>query len=481
MVFKDLREYLATLEKYDEVQRIEKQVDWSLEAGAILRRCYEIGLRAPFFQNIKDYPGHRMFGGTLGSYRRIAIALGMPPETSYNELMEVYIERKKNLIKPIIVKDAPCKENIYLGDEVDLFKLPAPMLHDGDGGRYLCTWHVTVSQDPDSEWVNWGMYRAMIHNRNTLTGIIGPHQHIGMLYHKYELNNQPMPFAIAIGPEPICCAVAGTQIPHGISEVEVAGGLRGEPVEIVKGETVDLYVPASAEIVIEGEILPRERIPEGPFGEFTGYRTSAVIDRPVYKVKAITHRNNPILTMSCMGVPVDEDHALHSLTSGAEILNELREKGIPVAGLHCYAECSYQLVVVSIKRTGVANMAYAVSNTVRANKAGQRNPYLIVVDDDIDPGNIYQVMHALTTKCHPARGIHKHNAATGFSLQPFLNPHERRYLLSAAATFDCTWPVDWDQETEVPKRCSFDNIYPKEIQEHVLQNWSNYGFTEGIP
>ena len=126
-------------------------------------------------------------------------------------------------------------------------------------------------------------------------------------------------------------------------------------------------------------------------------------------------------------------------------------------------------------------MASKVANVIRGSKAGQFTPHLFIVDDDIDPGNIYQVMHALATKCHPTRGIQQHSAAVGHNLWPFLNLHDRRYGIGAAITYDCTWPTDWDPEIEVPKRSSFDNIYPKEIQEHVLKNWSNYGFKAGIP
>jgi phenylphosphate carboxylase alpha subunit len=482
MAFEDLREYIAILEKHGEVQRIEQEVDWHLEAGAILRRTYELGLPAPFFQKIKGYPkGYRMFGGTLASYRRLAIALGLHPDTGYDELIEVYLKRSRNLIKPRIVKDGPSKENIWIGDDVNLFNLPAPMLHEGDGGRYLCTWHINISKDPDSEWVNWGIYRAMILTENTLTGIILPRQHMGLQYHKCELRNQPMPFAIAIGTEPVCTMCAGSSMPYGVSEVEVAGGLQGEPVELVKCETVDLYVPATAEIVIEGEILPKERKPEGPFGEYTGYRVDAKTERPVYRVKAITHRHEPILTTCCVGIPVDENQLPMSVTSGAEILSELRGKGMPVVGLHHYAGCSLQLIVVSIKLTGEANLAQRVANIVRGTHAGRALPYLIVVEDDVDPGNINQVMHALVTKCHPIRGIHQQSSASGHNLQPFLNLHERQYGLGAAVTFDCTWPVDWDPVVEVPWRASFNNIYPKELQEYVVQNWSNYGFKVDKP
>ena len=201
MSFKDLREFIAKLEKEGEAQRIEEEVDWNTEAGAMVRRACEQGLPAPFFQKVKDYPdGYRIFGTPLGSHKRIAIAMDMDPNTPIKKLIEEYIKRKQQPIKPILVNDGPCKENIHTGDEVDLLEFPVPMVHEGDGGRYIGTWHLTIGKDPDSGWMNWGMYRHRLHNKNTVAIEASPHTHFGILRtQKYEARNKSMEVAIAIG------------------------------------------------------------------------------------------------------------------------------------------------------------------------------------------------------------------------------------------------------------------------------------------
>lgn len=475
MAFKDLRGFINALETHGEVKRIEQEVHWNLEAGAILRRTYEKRLPAPFFQKIKGYDSsYRMFGGTLSALKRIALSMGVNPDTPYRDLMKEYLKRQSKPIKPILVKDAPCKENVHLEKDVNLLEFPAPMLHDGDGGRYLCTWHAVITRDPDSGWVNWGMYRAMIHTKNSMGGLIESRQHMGLHYNKYEASGKPMPFAISIGPEPISAMMACSKLPFGVSEADMAGAIRQEPIELVKCETVDLEVPATSEIVLEGEVLPREREWEGPFGEFTGYRASPRDKRPVYHVKAITHRNNPILAISCMGVPIDENAAVTTLTLGAMYYDELRRKGLPVADLYMYPECIAFLVVVSIK-VKYANEADQIAHAIWGTEAGFI-PYVIVVEDDVDPSDWAQVFHALCTKCHPWRGIRRVEHAIGHPLIPFQSLQERKHKMGSMVYFDCTWPIDWDPSIAVPPRASFDNIYPKEVQEHVLSNWKNYGY-----
>jgi 4-hydroxy-3-polyprenylbenzoate decarboxylase len=268
MAYRDLRQFLTRLDEAGEIQHVTREVDWNLEMGAIIRHAYDLKAPAPLFERIKGYPsGRRVIGGSMAMsrkpkapYARLATALEMNPESSPLEIMDEYIARRKNPIKPVLVRTGPCKENIQTGSEVDLFKFPAPFLHEGDGGRYIGTWHITITKDPETGWVNWGMYRLMIHDRNTLGGIFSPQQHMGIhFFQKSEPKNRPLEFAIAIGNEPLTTLMGAVRFPVGVSEVEIAGALRREPVELVKCETVDLEVPATAEVVIEGELVPHER------------------------------------------------------------------------------------------------------------------------------------------------------------------------------------------------------------------------------
>jgi len=473
--FKDIREFIAKLEKEGEAQRIEEEVDWNLEAGAIVRLANEQGLPAPFFQKVKDYPkGYRMFGTPLGSIKRIAIAMDMDPDTSIKELIDEYLVRRHRPIKPVLVSDGPCKENIHIGDEVDLLEFPVPMVHKGDGGRYIGTFHLSICKDPDSDWINWGMYRHMLHNKNTIAIQVSPYTHFGIiLLQKYESRNKPMEVAIAIGPDPVSAFCSATQVPYGVSEVDIAGAMQGKPVELIKCETVDLEVPATSEIVIEGEIRPRETVDEGPFGEYTGYMATPRGPRPEIHVKAVTHRNDPILTMGSEGMPVTDCHTIASIARAAELLETLRGRGLPVTAVSYFPQ-TVHLVVVAVK-VPFANVASEIAQVIWATRFGRLASYIIVVDDDVDPFNMAEVLHALATKCHPWKGIVRLEHCTGTLYMPWANKYEREHLVGARAYFDCTWPVDWDP-ADVPIKASFEKVYPLDVQQKALAKWQKYGY-----
>jgi len=476
MPFKDLREFIANLEKEKEVLRIEEEVDWNLEAGAMIRRSNEAGLPVPFFQKVKDYPkGYRLMGGPLTNHRRVAIAMDLDANTPPKELIEEYIRRTKRSIKPVQVKDGPCKENIYIGDEVDLLKFPVPLVHEGDGGRFFGTWHLDINKDLDSDWVNWGMHRHMLHNKNTLGIESSPHTHIGQVFtQKYEPRKKTMEIAIVIGAEPICHFCAESPIPFGVSEVDVAGGIRGEPVELIKCETIDLLVPATAEIVIEGEMRPFERMVEGPFGEYTGYSVSRVRPAPVVHVKAVTHRKDPIFTMTCVGMPIDECGINKSIAFAGSFLEALRARGLPVTAVSEPPELCGNVPVVAVKTTS-ANIASEVAHVIWATQKGRIQPLIIIVDENVDVFNIKEVFHALATKCHPYKGIVKLEHEVGSIYLPWSNEYEQKYRIGGKAYFDCTWPVHWDPK-DVPKRISFEESYPMEVQKKVLEKWRKYGY-----
>ena len=478
MPFNDLREFIAGCDKAGEVQQIEQEVDWNLEVGAIARRGCELSAPAPFFQKVKDYPyGYRIFANPLATFRRMAIAMDLDPDVPFKDTLNAYHERKQHPIKPRIVNQGPCKENVLTGDDIDLFRLQAPLIHEGDGGRYISTWHVIITRDPDSDWVNWGMYRQMIHDKNTLGGLVAPGQHIGIMYRqKYEARNQPMELAVAIGTEPITGLVGATPIPLGVSEADIVGAIRQEPIDLIKCETVDLEVPATSEIVIEGIVPPHERKIEGPFGEYAGYMAIPTVPRPLFKVTAITHRNDPILSMSCMGIPIDDGDIVSSIGYSSEFYSALRASGIPVTGVYVPPEFASTTVVVATK-TPYANIASRIASCIWAASTGFLISKIIIVDEDVDPTNMREVMHAWATKCHPVRGTTVIPQAPIVPAAAFYSPEEKHYNVGANAYYDCTYPKRWPKE-EKPRRSSFNDIYPEEIKTRVLDNWAKYGFSQ---
>ncbi len=476
MAFNDMREFCQTLDKTGDLVRVSREVDWELEAAAITRHSNETLGPAVLFEKIKDYPpGYRILGGAQATYRRVAISLGLPADTPIPAIYREYEAREQKPIKPVVVKKAPCKENIVRGDDVDLFQFPVPLIHDGDGGRYFGTWDIVVTQDPETGWTNWGMYRFMIHNRRILTGDPTFTSHLALMFRdKFIPRKKRMPVAIVIGADPLSHMVATAGYGIGVDEVDYAGALRREPVELVKAETSDLLVPAHAEIVIEGEVLPDAIGSEGPFGEYPGYRTGKTRTNIVCEVKAITYRSDPILTMISLGTPVDDSSVAAALTASLSIKRRLKRHGIAVTDVFAPAEGVTHLVIVGIKEGG-RKVAQQIKDVITARRAAVNK--IAVVDDDVDVFDMKQVIHALAVKCHPLRGITQDEVAAGKAneLTPCYSLEERHHKSGGVVVFDCTWPPEWPKET-LPIKSSFNDIYPQEIRDRVLKNWKQYGF-----
>ncbi len=476
MAFKDLREYIEVLDKNGELVHIREQVNWELELGTIMRRGAEIGAPACLFENIKDYPGYRILGNSVASWRRLSLAFGISPNSTIKEIQRAYEMRMEKPLKPRVVKSGPCKENVVLGDKVDLFQFPIPLEHEGDGNRCIGSWHAVIVKDSDSDWTNWGMYRQMVHNRH----YIGGHWHAAtdaarILYSKYAPYGKPMPVAIAIGIDPLCTLAAVAPLPMGVSEVDYAGGFREEPVELVKCETSDLLVPANAEIIIEGEILPDRRVPDGPFGDFTVHEVVGPNKHPC-KVNAITYRNDPILTVSHLGIGMDDNYFM-PFTAAIPIKKLLKERGVPVVDVNVPIEGMGLLAIVSVK-----NKYPTVADHV-ASVMDSRQPEFVhatvVVDEDVNVFNGLEILHSLLTKMHPGRNI-KVNSRLVVSLLNYLSPEERgkpedALAKGASVMFDCTTPAEWIEKHGVLQRNFFRDISP-EIREKVVAKWEQYGF-----
>lgn len=475
-VYKDNREFIDALEAAGQLVRIKQEVDWDIEAGAIVRKACEDGAPAPLMENIKDYPGTKFLGGPLASYKRLAIALGLDPDSNFKEIAAEYNKRTSgNGIPPVMVdrSQAPVKQNIMMGKDVDLLKLPAPMVHDGDGNRYLCTWHFVCTKDPDTGDVNWGTYRQGVYDEKTMVGPLLPFSDGGKMFHgKYVPRGEPMPFATVMAADPL--SILASSAPASIPETDFAGMLLGQPVELVKCETNDLEVPANAEVVIEGVVLPDVRLEEAPFGEYTGYRTSPREPRMVYKVNCVTYRDNPINLISCPGVPTDENQLLRGFTLALELEKLLRSQGLPITGVYMPPQSTHHWMVVGVKPayTGIAQQ---IAQLAYGSKLGVWFHMITVVDDTVDFTNLNEIVHAMSTRCHPVNGIHIWEGA-GTPLNPFASLAERQLGRGPKVLFDCLFPLNWDPLNEKPQLISFKTAYPKAIQEKVLANWASYGY-----
>jgi 4-hydroxy-3-polyprenylbenzoate decarboxylase len=489
---KSLREYIHALKTLGELQEVEKEVDWNLEIAAITRRCCETGAPAALFNTVKDSEkGFRVLGapGGISSQPghylvRVAVSLGLDPEASGQQIIHALADaRTRKGIPPKRVKTGPCKENITLGDEADLFRFPTPLMHQGDGGRYFNTLGTIVVQSPDKKWTNWSIARIMIVDKKRMTGIVHPLQHVGMIHKMWNDLGKPTPFALAQGCEPFLPFVSGMPLPPFVSECDYTGAYFGEPVEVVKCETSDLEVPASAEIVVEGTISNTETAIEGPMGEYAGYMWNGPgIPQPVYNVSAITFRNHPILPITVAGGPVDEDHTAWGLPLAAEVLSQLHQHAIPASMAWVPLESAIHWLVVTMPRNWrdqlhctAEQLCQKIGSLLFEVKCGLQVPKILVVNDDIDPTNLQQLVWAFATRCHPQTGEIHFGKEIISPLLAFLKTSEKHSGISSKVVYNCLPPDEWGDN--LPIRSSFSGSFPHELRQRVLQNWEAYGFT----
>jgi len=466
------RDFIQKLRGTDDVAIVDREVHWELELGAVSRRVAEMDGPAVVFTNITDYPGQSIFVDPIATWRRAAITLGLPAHAPIREIYAEYIRRDSNPIPPIEVKDAACRDVIIKGKDVDVCELAVPMIHHGDGGRYLGTWDIVVSKDPESGWVNWGTYRFQIHNRQYLAGWPIPASHLGtMLREKYVPRNQPMPVALCMGADP-CSHLAATSTTRiGRDEASLAGGLAGRPIEIARCLDSDLMFPACAEVVLEGEILPDQIAVEGPYGEYPGYRSGEMGHGILFKVNTICHKKNPMLSMDCTGFK-DCSSTVTALGGGVAIQRTLERAGVPITGVYVPSEGAVHLCIVGVKKGG-REITQKILDTLTRRRTYMTK--ILVCEDDIDIFNLSEVIHAWATRCHSERGtIVKHVEGGALAITPCYDLEERAHHTGASAAFDVSFPPAWDY-WETPVRATFDKMYPDDVKKKVLDQWESYG------
>ena len=413
MPYKDLRTFLEALEAHGELKHISG-ANWNLEMGSIAEIAYREGKEpkpAILFDEIPGYPkGYRTLFNFMGPPWKVATILGLPEnELDHMSLLQNWRKkvRELRLIPPKFVTSAPMQANSDAGDEIDLFKFPSPRFHELDTlGRYIGTACLVIQRDPDNGWVNLGVYRIMVVDRDHLTLHAVEGQHGSIIATKYFNQGRVMPIAVAIGVDPSFYVASATSIGWGVSEYDYAGGINGEPIEVIEGPYTGLPLPAAAEIVIEGECHPGEVADEGPFGEWHGYYANLRLEpvpEPLIRVKAIHYRDNPILTCAQITVPPDYDTAeFYAITDSERLWGNLEGAGIAgIKGVWCHAVgCGRLFNVVSIEQLYAGHSQKV--GLVASQVSGELGRYTVVVEEDIDPSNLEQVIWAMETRAMPS-------------------------------------------------------------------------------
>lgn len=464
---KDMRDFIARSEEIGALKRIKAEVDWNLELSHIAKLNEEEGGPALLFENVKDYSSP-VITSVCTTAERLALIMGMDTKSTLVDIMREWVEKGKTKVPPKWVDTAPCKENIMKGDDVDLTKFPVPHFYPLDGGRYFGTAHFFLSKDPDTGWVNLGTYRAQMLDSKHLGTQFIKGKHADIMLKKYQARKEPMPVACIIGCDPLLFLMGAARVTAFESEYDLAGSIRGEAVEVIKGETVDLPIPATAEIVVEGEVDADQFMPEGPFGEYTGYYSGVGTDpRNFVKVNCVTYRNNPVFWGTTVGRAVTDTHMTMALTYGATLWQQLTEMRIPgIQAVYCPPEGSGRfLAIISVRQMYPGHVDQVGTAAVSTEMGAYGLKTVIVVDDDIDPWDIPRVMYALSFRFQPNRSqVIKRGRST--PLDPSLPISARE--ITGRLIIDATIPYEW-KEKPIPIELD------PEMVKKVRARWSELG------
>ncbi len=472
MAYKDLREYLGVLEARGKLFRVKNEVDRTWETSAITRRVFE---RIPedkrpalYFERIKGST-MPMTVGVLGASREIyALAL----ECAVEEIPDRWAEAQSAPIQPEVVRDGPCHEVVYEGDDIDVTQLPASTWTvEHDSGPYL-TAPCVVSHDPETGERNVGTYRIEMRSpRRVGLQLSNATRDMWTHLHKNEQAGRNTPCSIVLGADPTVGLVAVSRVAYGLDEFSVASALRREPLALVKGLTNDIQVPAMSEIVLEGEVLCGEREPEGPFGEYTGYMSDA---GPSYviQVNALTHRRDPIFHDFLSQMPPSESSVIRGTGREVAIFKHLtRDLRLPVRDCHfLHPGGGAALLAISMtpKFKGQALQAAWGAWSVDPSLS----KYTVVVDEDIDIRSEFEVLWAVCWRTEPQRDVQIVRETPPTPLDPSTSPPDmpraqRRNMLSSKVLIDAT------RKHPFPPNA----VPPREHLRRVDERWADYGFT----
>jgi UbiD family decarboxylase len=469
----DLREWLSEVEKLGQLKRV-RGADADLEIGLITELNGRRRGPALLFDEIPGFQkGCRVLSGSVLNAKRLGVTLGFRDVDTDQQLVSrlegkmAEFERKAPDYPVKEASSAPVLQHRLSGVDVDLGKFPAPKWHEHDGGKYLGTGCVVITKDPDSGRINFGSYRLMLQDKKTVTLHISPAHHGAINVKKYHEKGEAAPVAVSLGHHPLYLMISGMGISYGISEFEYLGAVIGKSPSVVRGEATGLPIPASSEIAFEGFCPPGELREEGPFGEYTGYYASGRGKEPIIDVKAIYHRDDPINLGSPPGLPPHDYSYASCLIKSVNVKESLVKDGIPdVKGVWYHEAAGVNFfAVVSIRQRYPGHARQAGHVAAQCQAAGNHlGRYVVVVDDDIDPTNLNEVLWAIGTRSNPEKDIDIIRNTYTSPLDPIYS-QGAKVAFGARAVIDACKPYDWIKE--FPKTASSS----AELKQKVLQKW----------
>jgi UbiD family decarboxylase len=444
--YRGLRDWLDRVERMGELLRTDG-AHWDREMGAIAQLLTERSKGAGpaiLFDAIPGYPkGFRTLYGQFSTIKRIALTLGLPLDYEHKcDIVKAYHDRMRNLklVEPRLVGSGPIFDHILTGDDIDVLKFPVPVHHELDQARFIGTADCVITKDPDADWYNLGTYRCQVFDATTLGCLITDGKHGRIHRDKYFERGQSMKVVVVCGQDPLLYLLSASPLPEGVSELEFAGGIRGEPIEVVTGPYTGFPIPADAEIAIEGEFVPGQLRPEGPFGEWMGYISDEVVPRPYIDVKTVLYRDDPILTCAPQHKPVDETGLLKGIAGAAEIWKALEGCGLPeIHGVWNHEGAPATRFTVIQIRQRYPGHARNVLHVASSCSAGAYNgKWTVVVDEDIDCADLEQVLWAMSTRFDPLTDIDLIQKAWSSARDPMVLPgnFNNRILVDACIPYD---------------------------------------------
>ncbi|WP_347987796.1 4-hydroxy-3-polyprenylbenzoate decarboxylase [Methylomonas sp. AM2-LC] len=467
MKYKDLRDFIAQLEKQGELKRIKAEVDPHLEMTEICQRVLKQGGPALLFENPKG-SNIAVLGNLFGTAKRVAMGMGAndvselrgigellaylkepePPKGIKDAMEKLPVFKQVLNMAPKLVSSPPCQEIIRIGDEIDLADYPIQTCWPEDAAP-LITWPLVITKGPNKDRQNLGIYRQQVIGKNKVIMRWLAHRGGALDFKEWQEThpNQPFPVSVALGADPATILAAVTPVPDSLSEYAFAGLLRGSKTELAQCISNNLQVPASAEIVLEGFIYPGETAAEGPYGDHTGYYNE-VDEFPVFTIERITQRQVPIYHSTYTGRPPDEPAILGLALN--EVFVPILQKQFPeIVDFYLPPEgCSYRMAVISMKKQYPGHAKRVMFGTWSYLRQFMYTKFVIVVDDDVDARNWQDVIWAITTRMDPARDICLLEN-TPIDYLDFASPVSG---LGSKAGFDATnkWPGETQREWGKP-------------------------------